>query len=129
MRDPAPYAATFEMVSASRVPHPTSRVPRPALGRGREPERTPIPDADLLPLSNRAKLHERHCLLRLVADDLRVRLLCVIAERDDAEDDARAVLPIAEAEVVVPEPRLRDAPRVGIVIDDHRAGHDRRTDG
>src|SRR3954470_17499874 len=124
------YATRRPTPPASRwFLHPASRIPTSALGRRREPERAPIADADLLPLGNRAKRHQRHRLLRFVADDLRVRLLRMVAERYDAKNDARAVLPIAEAEVVVPEPRLRDAPRVGIVIHDHRAGYDRRTDG
>src|SRR5690349_8759034 len=115
--DPPPYAASSWMFPGGR-----SR-------RGREPERTPIANADLLALGDGADGRQRHHLLRLVADDLRVGFLRVIAERDHAEDDARPVLPVAEAEVVVPETRLRDAPRILIVVDDHRARHDRRAGG
>jgi hypothetical protein len=48
----------------------------------------------------------------------------MIAQRDHAQDDARAILSLTKAKIVITETSLRDPARVGVVVDDHRTGHD-----
>src|SRR5205823_14885128 len=92
----------------------------------RKPERPAIADTDLLTVRDRAERNEGDHQRFLMPDDLGVRLLGVVAERDDAEDDAGAILPLAEAEVVVAEARLGDAPRIRVIVDDDRTAHNGR---
>src|SRR5687768_18155130 len=66
------------------------------LGCRGEPERPPIPDRDLLTRGNRPERDQRHLLIGFAADDLRIRRLGVVAERDDAEDYAGALSAFAE---------------------------------
>src|SRR6185437_15999252 len=83
-----------------------------------------IANADLLPRDDHARCHQCNRERLLVAHDLGIGLVRVVAERDYAEDDARTVLSLAKAKIVITQTGLRDSPGIGVVVDDHRAGDD-----
>src|SRR5689334_18766328 len=91
------------------------------LCRPLEPDRSAVPYAYFLSRRDGAERDQRHRLLVFLADQLRVRRVAVVAQRDDAKDDARPLSVTAEAEVVVAEARLFDPPGVGRVVHNHRA--------